>query len=253
MQISVVIITFNEENNIDQCLKAASQVADEIVVLDSFSTDKTEEICKKYNVNFVTRKWEGYTLSKNHANKIAKFDWILSLDADEVLSDVLINSLNELKSNLKENVVYSIKRLPNYCGQWIYHSGWNPDIKIRLFNKTSSYWQGEFIHETIFVPQNHLTTLLKGDCYHYTVHSIQEHINQINKFSELQAIEMFKKGKKANLFHFIVKPFFEFFKSYVIKRGFLDGKYGFIISSLNAFSRFAKYSKLYQLNQNKGK
>ncbi len=249
MQISVVIITFNEEKNIEKCLQAASKIADEIVVLDSFSTDKTEEICKKYNVNFVTREWESYTLSKNFANNISKFDWILSLDADEVLSDVLINSLNKL--NLNENAVYSIKRLPNYCGKWIYHSGWNPDVKTRLFNRKTSYWQGEYIHETIFIPQNFKTILLKGDCYHYTVHSIQEHINQINKFSELQAIEMFKKGKKANLLHFIVKPFFEFFKSYFIKKGFLDGKYGFIISSLNAFSRFAKYTKLYQLNQKK--
>ena len=138
--LSVVIITYNEERNIGRCLDSIKDIADDIVVVDSFSTDKTEEICIPYNVNFIKRSWEGYSLTKNFANKQAKHDWIFSIDADEALSEELKHSIMQAKK-IGINQTYEICRLTNYCGHWIRHSGWYPDIKLRIFDRGTSDWQ----------------------------------------------------------------------------------------------------------------
>jgi len=244
MKISTVIITFNEEKNIEHCIQKALPVSDEMIILDSFSTDNTADICSKYPVKFIQRAWEGYTLSKNFANSLCQFDWILSLDADEFLSEELQKSILAIKNQEVNNCVFEFRRLPNYCGKWIYHSGWNPDWKVRLFPK-SCQWQGEFIHETLTFPAHFKKIRLEGICEHYTTRSVSDHLQTIQKFSDLQAEEMFKQGKKVTFFHIFVKPAFEFFRSYFIKAGILDGKAGFVISVMNSFSKFLKFAKLY--------
>ena len=149
MLLTAVIITKNEEFNISRCLQSLKDVADEIVVVDSFSTDSTEEICKSFNVRFVQQEWLGYSEQKNFANSLASNDWIFSIDADEVLSDELKKSILELKNkNISDDNVFSMNRLTNYCGHWIRHCGWYPDRKIRIWNRKVGKWQGE-IHETI--------------------------------------------------------------------------------------------------------
>ena len=149
MLLTAVIITKNEERNILRCLNSLLDVADEIVVVDSGSTDRTEEICNSFNVKFVQQEWLGYSEQKNFANNLASNDWILSIDADEELSEKLKNSISELKNQrLSDDEVFSMNRLTNYCGHWIRHCGWYPDRKIRIWNRTVGKWQGE-IHETI--------------------------------------------------------------------------------------------------------
>ena len=150
--LSVVIITFNEERNIARCINSVKDIADEIVVVDSYSTDNTKNICSNFDVIFIQRKWEGFSAAKNFANSMSKNDWILSLDADEVLSDQLRETIKNLK--FKNEFSYcSFNRLTNYCGSWIRHSNWYPDKKLRLFNRKNSEWSG-LIHEELSVPVN---------------------------------------------------------------------------------------------------
>ena len=160
-KLSVVIITFNEEQNIARCLDSVQGVADDVVVLDSFSTDATERISRKYDVNFIQRKWEGYSRTKNFANNQAKYDWILSLDADEALSDKLRASILEIKSREIPETC-SFNRLTNYCGNWIRHSGWYPDVKVRLFERNQGHWEGK-IHEQLVFKTEMPVLHLEGD------------------------------------------------------------------------------------------
>lgn len=246
-KLSVVIITKNEARNIARCLDTAIPVADEILVVDSFSTDNTIEICTQYKIRFVQTQWQGYAQTKNYANSLAQYDWILSLDADEVLDKSLQDSILAEKSNSFPVEGYSIRRLPYYCGKPIYYSNWNPDVKVRLFNRTKAQWQGAFIHETIVFSKPLKPALLSGLCHHFTMHSIEDHLNTINRFTTLQALERIKQNQKTTWIDFTIKPLFEFFKSYWIKKGFLDGRYGLIISMMNAYSRFLRAAKVYQL------
>ena len=247
-KLSVVIITFNEERNIERCLKSVQEVADEIIIIDSNSTDKTLDICHKYNTTIFQQKWLGYSEQKNFGNNKANFNYILSLDADELLSDTLKQSILELKEKGFKGA-YQFNRLNNYCGKWIHHSSWYPDKKLRLWNKKEGQWQGD-IHETVVFPNTTDITHLKGDLLHYSISSIEEHINVINKFSSIKAQALFEKGKKSNLLKLHLKPFIKFFITYVLKRGFLDGYYGFIISKNSAFSDYLKYVKLRELYKN---
>ena len=169
MLISAVIITKNEERNIRRCLESVKDVVDEIVVVDSLSTDATEEICRGYNVKFVKQQWLGYSDQKNYANGLASNDWILSIDADEQLSEELKTSINEIKKNdISEDKVFSMNRLTNYCGKWIRHCGWYPDKKIRIWNRNVGSWSGE-IHETIVFSAKTNEILLEGDLLHYSL------------------------------------------------------------------------------------
>ncbi len=243
-KISAVIITRNEEKNIGRCLMSLTDIADEIIVVDSFSTDNTENICKEYGVKFVKKEFIGYDSSKNYGNSLAKYPFILSIDADEEISKALKESLRTAKADLKEDGYY-VKRLTNYCGQWIYHCGWYPDTKLRLFKNAKSSWQGS-IHETLELSSNK-TKLLSGDLLHYSYPTIRSHSEKINHFTDMAAISSFKKKKKVTIFKLAMGPIFEFFKKYILKRGFLDGYYGFVISVMSAYYVFYKYAKLKDL------
>ena len=248
MNISAVIITKNEERNIERCLKSLQGIVDEIIIVDSFSTDATKEICEKYDVKFFQQEWLGYAEQKNYANSLSANDVILSIDADEALSPKLQQSLLTLNATDRQNFVYQINRLINYCGKWIYHCGWYPDKKIRLFNRNTAKWTGA-IHEALSFPNDTEVISLKGDLYHYSYYSIEEHIVQANKYSTLAAEEYFKKNKKYSIITLLFKFTERFICDYYFKGGFLDGFYGFVICKINAMTAFLKYVKLRQLHK----
>ncbi len=252
MQISAVVITFNEEKNIERCLNSLEYIADEIIVVDSFSTDKTEEICNKFSkVKFYKNKWLGYSNQKNYANSLAKFNTILSIDADEVLSDKLKDCIYNLKQNNYNlesiNTVFSVNRLTNYCGKWIKHCGWYPDNKIRLFPKNIK-WEGD-IHETLKLPPNTKIIKLKGDLLHYTVYQTIDHLKQVDKFTTIASQELFNKGKKVTFFDISCRSKWRFFRDYFLKLGFLDGYEGYQICKISSFATFLKYAKLKELRK----
>lgn len=246
MKISAVIITFNEERNIGRCLQSLEGVADEIVVVDSGSTDRTEQICREAKVRLIHQAWLGYAEQKNLGNSIAENDWILSLDADEALSEELRNSLLAWKRNPDTNFVYFVNRLTNYCGHWVRHCGWYPDQKIRFWNKKQGKWEG-LIHENIAIqmPQKHL----KGDILHYSYYTIHDHLKQLNHFTELMAQEAIEKGKKGSLLKIVFSPLVKFLKSYFLQLGFLDGYYGLVICLISAQATFIKYVKIKELGK----
>lgn len=246
VELSVVIITFNEEQNIARCLDAVAGLSKDVVVVDSFSTDKTKEICEGYStVNFIQTKWKGYSETKNFANRQAKYNYILSLDADEVVSGSLIESIKSIDKFLG---VYEFNRLTNYCGKWIRYCGWYPDKKVRIFPKKDVHWVGEHVHETLFIPNSFLRTFLTGDLFHYSFSTIEEHYERIENYSTLQAQKMKKAGEKATFMKLIFAPMFKFFRDYVLKLGFLDGYYGYIVCKNSAKATALKYVKLRTLN-----
>lgn len=244
MTISAVIITRNEERRIATCLSSLQGVVDEIVVIDSGSTDKTEEICKKHGAHFEFREWEGYSSAKNYGNEIAASDYILSIDADEALSQELRASLLAIKDKLRG--AYSFSRLTSYCGKWIRHGAWYPDIKIRLFAKGVANWQGS-VHEKLVLQDPTQLTKLKGDLLHYSIESISDQIAKINQYSTIMADQMFAKGKKASWVKLLLSPIARFIRMYLVQGGFRDGFLGFVIARNSAFSTFLRYAKLRQL------
>jgi len=247
VNLSVVIITFNEEINIERCIRSVRTVADEIIVIDSFSTDRTEEICRIENVRFIQHKFEGHIEQKNWAVTQAKYPLILSIDADEELSEDLIKSIIEVKNNWTKDG-YTMNRLTNYCGKWIKHCGWYPDIKLRLWDSTKGKWGGINPHDKYELKAGSSITHLNGDLYHFSYYTIQQHIAQVNKFTDILSKAMFDKGKRSSLLKILFNPIIKFIKYYFILLGFLDGYYGFIICRISAHATFLKYAKLRQLH-----
>lgn len=251
MKISVVIITKNEERNILRCLNSVQDVADEIVVVDSGSTDDTAAICEQFGVKFVHQDWLGYSEQKNFANSLATNDWILSIDADEELSDELKQSIFKYKNqHMPHDIVFSMNRLTNYCGHWIRHCGWYPDRKIRIWNRTVGQWQGE-IHETLEFSTKVREKVLKGDLLHYSFETAQDYENQQFKFAKMRGQHYFMKGKKHASFYMIVSPIFSFIQHYFFQLGFLDGADGWHICLTTAKATRMKYKTLKELTDKK--
>jgi (heptosyl)LPS beta-1,4-glucosyltransferase len=248
MKISATIITLNEERNIDRCIRSLKDVADEIIVLDSFSTDNTEKICLEHGVVFEKRAWEGYAASKNYLNSLAKCDYILSIDADEALDADLKEAIINLKK-LNDPEIYSMNRLTNYCGKWIKHSGWYPDVKLRLFPKSGCSWEGEFVHEELVYPFNLSVEQLPGHLEHFSYYSFKGHRQRADNYSTLTAMKMHKAGKKASIFKPYLSGFVRFISMYIINGGIRDGKMGFKIAQISAQSNVFKYKELRRLNQ----
>lgn len=251
MLLSAVIITYNEEKNIGRCLESLRGIADEIIVVDSFSTDATAEIGKQFNVRFLQNPFTGYIEQKNFALLQASNEYVLSLDADEMLSDSLRNTISSLKK--KENLfdAYSMNRCSSFCGRWIRHGSWYPDKKIRLINKNKGKWGGTNPHDKIELNKGAQIQHLKGDLYHYSYYSLEEVITQNNKFTTIQAKAMLSQGKKSSFLKLIINPLVAFISGYIFKLGFLDGADGFFIASSVAYQTMVKYAKLLHL-QRKG-
>jgi len=250
-KLSVVIITFNEEKNIGRCILSVKAIADEIIVVDSFSTDNTRAICMEHQVRFVEHNFEGYGMQKNIALGLASNDFVLSLDADEALDDSLIASIKNIRQQGFKSAAYSMNRRTNYCGRWILHGSWYPDTKVRLFNRNKIQWNNDRIHEKPVIPPGVEVIHLTGDILHYSYTSIDEHVQQNNRFSTISAQAMFSNGKKTSLAKILFNPCWAFVSSYLIRAGFMDGFFGYVIAVNIAHLTFLKHIKLYQL-QKKG-
>lgn len=242
-KISAVIITLNEEKNLERCLSSLVDVADEILVVDSFSTDKTEEIARRYNARFIQHKFEGYIEQKNWATDQATYDYVLSLDADEALSETLRQSIIQVKTNWTHDG-YTFNRLTNYCGRWIRYTSWYPSRKLRLYDRRKGQWEGINPHDAFVMHKGARVKHIKGDLLHYSFYTIGQQITQINKFSELQSQAFYYKGFRTSIWSILIKPLWRFFRDYIIKLGVLDGFYGFVISINGAYEVFLKYLKL---------
>lgn len=246
-KISAVIITLNEEKNIARCIRSLKDVADEILIIDSFSTDQTVVISQNTGATVLQKEWLGYGETKNYGNSMAKYDYILSLDADEALSPQLAQSVLNVKENLSG--AYSFNRLTNYCGQWIHHCGWYPDKKIRLFNRKNAQWSNHPVHESLELNPRLLVTHLRGDLFHYSFATIAEHLKRVNKYSELAAKELIAGEVKISYLKLVSAPAIKFISSYFIKRGFADGFYGYCICAISAFDLFIRYAKVIQMRR----
>lgn len=247
IKISAVIITYNEERNIQRCLDSLIGVVDEIVVVDSFSTDQTPEICRKAKVKFVQNPFKGHIEQKNFAITQATYPHILSLDADEALTKELTKSILTAKSNFEADA-YELNRLTNYCGKWIKHCGWYPDKKLRLWDSRKGHWGGENPHDKYIMQEGCKIKTLKGDLLHYSFYSIEQHVRQVNYFSEIAAKALFEKGKKTSIAYIMISPVVKFIRDYILKRGFMDGYYGLVICVISSYAKFLKYAKLRSLH-----
>lgn len=241
-KLTAIIITLNEEKNIGRCLEAVSQVADEIIIVDSFSTDNTQTICEEYETKFVQNKFVGYIEQKDYARSLASHDLILSVDADEILSNELISSVHKVKENPTSNA-YTVNRLSYYVDRFIYHGHWFPDKKVRLFRKESGHWGGRNPHDQFIPDKSDKAPLLDGVVYHYTFNSIADHMSQANKFSEIGARELKDNNPLFLVIKALFSPIWGFFYGYIFRFGFLDGWYGLIISIISSAETFLKYSK----------
>lgn len=243
--ISGVVITLNEERNIERCIQSMQGVCDEIIVLDSYSTDNTKAICEGLNVRFIEKEWLGYSASKNYANSLAKHDYILSIDADECLSEELKESIKHQKNNGLSGA-YSLNRLTNYMGTWVKHCGWYPDKKVRLFPK-DVLWEGAYVHEELNL-KDYSVQELNGKLHHYSYYDTKDHRARADKYSLLTAQKMNAKGKKAGPLKPYISAIAKFNSVYFIKLGFLDGKAGWNIARISALSNIVKYKELRRLN-----
>jgi glycosyltransferase involved in cell wall biosynthesis len=247
--VSVVIITYNEEKNIGRCLESVKGIADEIIVVDSVSTDGTKAICESYGVTFIEQPFLGYIEQKNFALDRATYEYALSLDADECLTEELRKNILIEKQNGLPFDCYRMNRLSSFCGQWIKHGSWYPDRKIRLINRKKGKWGGVNPHDKIVMNEGATLKQLKGDMLHYTYDTIDQIMEQTNKFTTIQSKAMYERGKRSNVIKLIVNPLVAFISGYIIKRGFLDGYNGFIIARYSSHATLAKYAKLLHLQK----
>jgi glycosyltransferase involved in cell wall biosynthesis len=246
IKLSAVIITFNEERNIVRCIDSLQEIVDEIVVVDSFSTDKTIELCQSKGVRVIQNKFEGHIQQKNFALQQAENDWVISLDADEALTEELKKSIIEVLKNPLENG-YKFNRLTNYCGKWVRFCGWYPDTKLRLVNRNFASWQGVNPHDKLELTVGQKEGFLKGDLLHYSYYTKEDHYKQIEYFGKIAAQEAFKNGKRINKLILVGKVIAQFVKSYIFKFGILDGLTGLRISYRSAYATYRKYQILSQL------
>jgi glycosyltransferase involved in cell wall biosynthesis len=247
--LSAVIITFNEEEHILGCILSARFVADEIVVVDSFSSDNTKRICLQHGVRFIEHAFSGYGDQKNFAVGQAMFDHVLNLDADELLSEALIASILEEKVKNFRFDAYTMNRLNRYRGQWIRHGAWYPDKKLRLYNRQKGGWSDKLVHENVEMKTGTSKFHLKGDLKHFAYDSIEQHISKNEKYSSLSAKALFESGKKTNQLKLLLSPFWAFIQSFIIRLGFLDGNNGFIIAKNVASLTYLKNAKLLSLQR----
>ena len=244
MKLTAVIITLNESRNIRRCIKSLDGIAEEIIVVDSYSADDTVEICKSLGAKVIQTEWKGYSETKNLGNQAAENPYILSIDADEAVSDDLKASISKIKQSNEANA-YEFNRLTNYCGSWVKHCGWYPDTKVRIFPK-SVEWEGD-IHESLNLDGVNIQ-FIKGDLYHYSYYDQKEHRARADKYSALTARKMFDMGKSCGPLKPFMSGMAKFISIYLLKLGFLDGRAGWHIARISGASNVFKYKELRRLN-----
>lgn len=246
LPISVTVITQDEQDNIARCL-ASVPFAEEIVVIDSGSTDRTTDIARQFTGRVEFHQWEGHVKQKQYAVDVARHDWILSLDADEEVSEPLRRMILDLWQVGPTRDAYRVRRRVFYLGKWINHSGWYPDKRIRLFDRRRAHWGGYDPHDEVVCEGR--VAELPGDLNHYSYRDLAHHLRRINEYTTIMAREYSKRGKHATPMDLVLRPPFAFFKKYFLKRGFLDGWHGFIVCTLTAYYVFCKYLKLWEMDR----
>ena len=249
MNISAVIITKNEAHIIANTLQSLQAVTDDIVVVDSGSTDDTVAICEKYNARVIETDWQGYGANKNKGIAVAKNDWILSLDADEAIDGELQQSLLQY-SFTNDEEVFNIRFKNFFCNKWIRFGEWGFDSHIRLFNRKKVHWNNASVHEELIFPVGVKITRLKGNILHYTVQNRQEYDAKTDHYARMNAKKYFAARKRSDFFKQYFSPVFAFLQHYVFRLGFLDGPEGFIIAKTTARYTFLKYRYLKAMYKN---
>ncbi|MGK7346257.1 MAG: glycosyltransferase family 2 protein [Candidatus Nitrospinota bacterium M3_3B_026] len=245
IKLSAAVITLNEEEKIGRCLESLS-FADEIVVVDSGSTDNTVRMAESIGARVVFHEWEGHIQQKNFAIDQTRGEWVLSLDADEIVSPELREEILKVLENPRADG-YAAPRLVYYINRWIRHGGWYPARKVRLFRRDKGRWGGENPHDRIIL-EGRLENL-RGDIYHLSFDDISDHLRTINAFTDIAAAERAARGARAGWFSMAARPPATFLKMYVLKLGFLDGVPGLIAAGLSAYHVFCKYVKIWEKNR----
>jgi len=257
-KLSVIIITYNEEENIRDCLESV-RWADEIIVVDAFSTDRTVEICREYTDKIFLRKWRNFSDQKNFALSKATHEWVLSIDADERVSPWLQQEIQSAISPAKAGfrftqqslqsaiTGYYIPRKNYFLGKWIKHCGWWPDYQPRLFKRTRAIFPARMVHERVKITGK--CGRLRGWLEHYTYRTLSEYIRKLERFTTLLAQQMANRGQKVHWYHLVLRPPGKFLETYILKRGILDGKRGLMVCCLSAVYTFMKYAKLWELSK----
>ena len=240
MQISATIITFNEQKNIARAIESL-RCCDEVVVIDSGSVDRTVEIATRLGARVVDHPWTGYASQKNFAAQEARYDWVFSIDADESLSEALEAEIWRLKKSGPRYDAYTMPRLAQYMGRWIFHSGWHPDRKVRLYDRRKAAWTGSYVHESVEVRGT--VGHLQSNLLHYTCDSLSQHLATMDRYTTLSAEQLVAEKVKIGWRHLLFDPPWTFFRTYFLKRGFLDGAEGLAIAYMASLHNFVKYSK----------
>ena len=251
LKISVCVIGLNEEARVGDCLASVQSVADEIIFVDSQSKDRTTAIVRKHKGKVFQKKFKDYVDQKNFAASKAKYDWILNLDCDERLSTELAHSIQRIKQTFDVKADLSAAKFNRktwYIYRWIKHSGWYPDEKIRLYDRTKAEWRGEGLHEYLHV-QSGKTIKLKGDLLHYSFGSIDDHLSTIRKYSEIAANESYARGKRTQIPFIFLRAFWVGLRKMLFEFAFLDGFAGWLITYYSMVATFTKYTKLYLLQK----
>jgi glycosyltransferase involved in cell wall biosynthesis len=244
--ISAALITHNEESNIEEALQSLAWT-DEIVVVDSGSTDKTVEICRRHTDRIFSRAWTGFVDQKSHAVAMASHNWILSLDADERIGPELCREIEQLRRTGLQCVGYRMPRVAFFMGQWIRHGDWYPDYQLRLFDRRHGRWQGGRVHESVRI--DGIPGVFRGEILHHTYRSLSDYLRRLETYSSLAAQDFRDKGKTASMIKLLGNPLAAFIKGYLVKQGFLDGAPGLMVAIMGAISVHFKYAKLYELQR----
>ena len=248
MKLSAAIMTFNEERNLERTLKALADICDEIVIVDSGSTDKTKEIAEKYEARFIYQPWLGYGKQRNAAIDNCSGKWILAVDADEELSPELEQKITEIINGNEDKKVYEINRLSVCFGKKIKHGGWGTSYAVRLFLKTAGRFNDNTVHES-FVTQEEIFKI-KENIYHHSYLTLEDYFSKFNRYTTEGALEYYKKGKKASIGQVVFNPMYKFIRMYIIRLGFLDGIEGFLLASTSSMYSMVKYFKLREIYKN---
>jgi (heptosyl)LPS beta-1,4-glucosyltransferase len=245
-KLSVTLITKNEADHIGAALQSVAW-ADEIVVVDSNSTDETVAIARQYTDRVEVRDWPGYVDQKNYAASRASHDWILSLDADERVTPDLAGEIRAVLADAPGHEAFRVPRVTWHLGRWIRTTDWYPDFQTRLYDRRAARWAGRLVHESVSVTGR--TGRLRGELQHYAYRDVADHLETIDRYSTYAAQEMFERGRRAGLFDLAVHPPLAFLRNYLLKGGVRDGAAGFVISRANAFYVFLKFAKLRELQR----